>query len=448
MAFNSSGLSEVQKAKKSRLSIGEGESRSRAVRVDGGGVRRACLQVAVPPLIRSMLRVAYLFERFPSFGQTFCYREVAELLGQGAEATIFSIRRPSGEPAQDWNGEVIRRVVYVPGDDELVEEIDRANRGGKLPAKAARSLKEWGRQSDFLRLYQAAFVGMKLEEARINRVHAHFAGMAARTAYWIREFFGIEFSLTVHANDIFAPREFVVHLGKIFEAATVVVTVSDFAVARLRERFPDCATKFHRVYNGVEVETFRPAMFHGSVPLILSIGRLIEKKGFGDLIDACAELKAAGFEFRCEIVGEGPLDEVLAAQIAARGLQREVELLGPLSQFEIKARLQVANVFVLACTRDAEGGMDNLPTVIMEAMASGLPVISTHVGGVPEMVQPGVNGGLVAEQDAIALAEALGRMITDAPRARKFGAESRRLAQEKFSLVENVRSLARLLSVN
>ncbi len=139
-----------------------------------------------------MLRMGYLFERFPSFGQTFCYREVAELERQGAELSIFSIRQPTGEPPQDWDESIIERVTYLPGEAELVAEIRRAERAGELPTAAVTALKEWGRQPDFLRLYQAAYIGLRLRKAGIQRVHAHFAGMAARTAYWIRQFFGIE----------------------------------------------------------------------------------------------------------------------------------------------------------------------------------------------------------------------------------------------------------------
>ncbi len=260
-----------------------------------------------------MLRIGYVFERFPSFGQTFCYREVAELERQGAEVSVFSIRRPAGEPLQDWNERIVRRIHYLPKEAELITEIGQAIRRSDLPAPAASAITEWGRQSDFLRLYQAAHIGLRLRQAGIARAHAHFAGMAARTAYWIKQFFGIDYSVTAHANDIFAPRDFVISLQKIFDSAASVVTVSDFAVARLRDQFPQSAGKIHRVYNGVDLGAFEPAQFSGGSPLILSIGRLIAKKGFADLVSACAVLKREGREFRCEIIGEGPLEAGLSA---------------------------------------------------------------------------------------------------------------------------------------
>lgn len=395
-----------------------------------------------------MLRVGYLFERFPSFGQTFCYREIAELQRQGAELAIFSIRRPTDEPAQDWDANVVSRVTYLPEEAALVQEIARDISRGALPEKAVQALKQWGRKTDFLRLYQACHVGQLLRSAGIQRVHAHFAGMAARTAYWIKQFFGIDYSLTVHANDIFAPREFEISLTSLFDAATAIVTVSDFAVEELKKRFPQNARKMHRVYNGIEVERFRVAQFASEIPLVISIGRLIEKKGFADLVAACAELKKRGVHFRCEIIGEGPLQAELTAQIRAAELEQHVRLLGPRSQHEIIERLAAANVFVLACTTEADGGMDNLPTVIMEAMAAGLPVISTSLAGVPEMVSPGETGELIPQRDPLALATAIARLLSDVPAARELGRVARARAAEKFAIATNVRALAAILKSN
>ena len=393
-----------------------------------------------------MLRVAYLFERFPSFGQTFCYREVAELVRQGADVTVFSIRRPTGEPPQDWDESIVRRVHYLPEEAALTKEIEAAVHRRELPAEAVRALEQWGRQSDFLRLYQAAYVGLRLRAAGITRVHAHFAGMAARTVYWLRQFFGVAYSITAHANDIFTPRDFAVSLEMIMRDAAAVVTVSDFSAAHLRERFPDCAPKFHRVYNGVEPGAFRQSDFSAEPPLILAIGRLIEKKGLAQLISACRFLAVRGRSFRCEIIGEGPLEESLAAHIAHSHLEDHVKLLGTRTQSQIVERLAAATVFALPCATEAGGGMDNLPTVIMEAMAAGLPVISTPIAGVPEMVQPGATGELVPPNEPLALADAIERIIGDQQRARQLGAAGRELAAEKFSVETNVRALAAILA--
>src|SRR6266550_9558618 len=182
-----------------------------------------------------MANFAYLFERFPSFGQTFCYREVAELAQQGITPPIFSIRDPKDEPPQDWDKDIVQRVHYLPEEKELPDNVCRARKKGKLTANIVAALDEWGRRTDFLRLYQAVHVGLRLQELGIRHVHAHFAGMAARAAFWITKFFPITFSFTAHANDIFAPSKFEIGLDKIVEAARVVVTETDYAEKFLRE---------------------------------------------------------------------------------------------------------------------------------------------------------------------------------------------------------------------
>src|SRR4029077_4809424 len=252
-----------------------------------------------------MTPFAYLFERFPSFGQTFCYREVAELNRQGITPPIFSIRNPKDEPPQDWDTRIVKRVHYLPEEKELLEEVQRASKKRRLTPEIIAALDEWGRRTDFLRLYQAVYVGLRLQEAGINHVHAHFAGMAARTAFWIAKFFPITFSFTAHANDIFAPRNFEIGQDKLVSAARVIITETDYSEKFLRERFAESADRIHRIYNGLNLAEFGRARFSSDPPWIVAIGRLIAKKGFANLIRACAILVERGRSFRCEIFGDG-----------------------------------------------------------------------------------------------------------------------------------------------
>lgn len=394
-----------------------------------------------------MPEVAYLFERFPSFGQTFCYREIAELDRQGAKVHVYSIRRPIDEPKQDWDQQLVRRVRYLPDENALAQEVDRTLRAGGVSALTQKTVEDWGRQSDFLRLYQAIYVGMRMQRDGLRHLHAHFAGMAARTAYWIHEFFGIPYSFTAHANDIFAPRDFVVSLAKLMTSAEAVVAVSDYAADFLRNRFPEIAAKVHRIYNGVDLSRFHPVDFGSGVPAIVSIGRLIEKKGFTDLIGACRLLKRRGRPFTCEIIGEGPLEAALRSQIAQDGLESCVKLVGPQTQSEIALRLAYATIFVLPCTREKGGGMDNLPTVIIEAMAAGLPVVSTPIAGVPEMVENDSSGKLVPEHDPEAVSAAIEYLIANPEQARSFGDRGRAIAREKFSIEASGRALRTLFEL-
>jgi glycosyltransferase involved in cell wall biosynthesis len=314
-----------------------------------------------------------------------------------------------------------------------------------FPNQVGVEIEKWGRQTDFLRLYQAAYIGMRMLKRGIPRLHAHFAGMAARTGYWVWKFFDIPYSFTAHANDIFAPRPFVIGLDLLIESATDVVTESDHAANFLAERYPGSAAKVHRVYNGLELSNFIQADFQSSTPLIVSVGRLVEKKGFADLIAACRLLKEKGQRFRCEIIGEGPLEMALREQIDRDGLtQTECELIGPLPQTAIAQRLAAANVFALPCMTEASGGMDNLPSVIIEAMASGLPVVSTTIAGVPEMVEAGVTGELVPEKNPQALSEAIKAFLIDRERAQQFGRAGLTRARQKFAIEKSARALIAL----
>src|SRR6266478_2289216 len=364
--------------------------------------------------------LAYVFERFPKFSQTFCYREIAELFHQGVQPAIFSLRRPDFGPETTWDDSITSTVHQLPEGDVFARLADEAS---SSLAKAAR-----------------------LKKSGVRHVHTHFAGMAARTAFWIRKFFGINYSLTVHANDIFVPPNFEIGLSEILSSASAIVTVSDFAANQLRERFPENAGRVHRIYNGIDCARFKPAQFERP-PLILCIGRLISKKGFDVLIDACALLRQRGHGFRCEIIGEGPLLEELQARIDRQDLREHVNLAGPQTQSKIATRLTQATVFALPCRIDPDGAMDNLPTVVMEAMVAGLPVVSTDIGGISEMVRDRETGLLVAQNDPAATADALSQLISDIDLAQSFGGKGRKRAEEIFSIEKNVRVLRELIAL-
>ena len=341
---------------------------------------------------------------------------------------------------------IIERVHYLPDEKDLLEDVRRASKKRKLNPETVAALERWGRRTDFLRLYQAVYVGLRLREMGIGHVHAHFAGMAARTAFWINEFFPISFSFTAHANDIFAPRGFEIGLNKLVDAARAIVTETNYAAQFLRERFPRRADRVHRIYNGLDLGEFDRAHFSSTPPLIIAIGRLIPKKGFSDLIRACALLAERGKSFRCEIIGEGPLENELRGQIDEMHLQNNVVLTGAMPQTQLRGRLAGANVFVLPSVIDPDGGMDNLPTVIMEAMATGLPVVSTNIGGIPEMVLENETGFLVQPEDAVALAGAIERVTSYQSLGQRLGQAGYERAQTLFSIEKNARELCARLT--
>jgi len=201
----------------------------------------------------------------------------------------------------------------------------------------------------------------------------------------------------------------------------------------------------HRIYNGLNLAEFGRADFSSAPPLILAVGRMIAKKGFADLVRACGLIAERGKSFRCEIIGEGPLENELRGQITELNLQNRVALSGAKPLRDVRQRLAVANIFVLPGIIDPDGGMDNLPTVVMEAMATGLPVASTTIGGIPEMVVENETGFLVQPADALSLAEAIEKVIDDRLLAQRLGHAGYERAQKLFSIDKNVRELCTLI---
>jgi len=289
--------------------------------------------------------------------------------------------------------------------------------------------------------------------ANVHHVHVHFANRAAHTALFLKEISGIPFSVTAHGQDFMKDLGSDDLLREICAAAEFVAAETDYSRDLLRQRCPAYAAKIHRVYNGIDLERFsmlrcdtaRPAVAPYHIPQIVSVGRLVTFKGFDDLIDACAELQRRGADFICEIIGDGPLREMLQAKIERLDLSSRVHLLGSLSQNAVLEKLQAADLFALASTTDAQGATDIFPTVILEAMASARPVVSTRLAGIPELVLDGDTGILVSPGDASALTEALQRLVYDRELRLRYGRAGRARIEQHFQIENTVAPLLKLL---
>jgi len=303
------------------------------------------------------------------------------------------------------------------------------------------TLRHLGERSDKRRVYEAAWIGYQIKKLRskVRHAHSHFAGVGARCCWWLRKFYGHSYSFTAHANDIFCPQgEVYPEAAPLALDASLIVTVSDYTAHDLRQRFPEAADRVQRVYNGLDLEPFKRARERAGIPHrlggILSVGRLIEKKGYDDLINACALMRDRGLKFQCRIVGEGPLEPELRFQIADLNLNQHVSLTGPLPMQEITRLLaEETQIFALACKTEKDGGKDNLPTVLMEAMAASLPCVSTRLAGVPEMVINGETGLLCEEKQPEALAGLLAALLGDPTRCEQMGKAGLLHARKNFA---------------
>jgi hypothetical protein len=208
---------------------------------------------------------AYVFERFPSFTQTFCVREVEELRRQGVKPLVFSIHDTAGEDIRHFPRELIDRVITLPQGEALVEEVKALKAANLLPQKTVLTLRHWGDKPDKRRVHEAAWIGYRLEQAGVRHVHAHFAGIAARTCWWLREFHRVSYSFTGHANDILCPDPFEVSRAILVRDAATVITVSDFTASYLRRTYGG-GRKVKRVYNGLDLEPISRGIGGWSTP--------------------------------------------------------------------------------------------------------------------------------------------------------------------------------------
>ncbi len=259
---------------------------------------------------------------------------------------------------------------------------------------------------------------------------------------------GISFSFTAHAKDLYLTRKHII--ARRTSAAEFVVTCTGYNVRYLEDIQSHPSGKINLIYHGIDLDMFnaRPAaaVAQALPPLILSVGRLVPKKGLNDLIAACALLKAAGVAFRCRIIGEGPLRNALQEQINAAGLEAAVTLEGAMTHASLIALYATADIFALAPRIADDGDRDGIPNVIAEAMAIGLPVVSTDVSGIPELVRNLETGLLVPPRNPAALAQAMEQLLRERPLALRLAAQGRALLERDFDLWTTTRRLHGLIA--
>ncbi|GAB4145722.1 MAG: glycosyltransferase family 4 protein [Candidatus Promineifilaceae bacterium] len=400
-----------------------------------------------------MTRIAYILKMYPRFSETFIVNEILELERQGVDVRIYSLRKPDDGRFHASLARVKANVVYVPQYPQMELERVRAAHEFLATARPAayadgRAYAETLQQPYGLkRFLQAGFIAAHLLKHPVDALHAHFASSAARVANLVTRLTRIPYSFTAHAKDIFHEEVNPISLQRKISEARFVVTVSQFNRAYLQQLLGDAPGDVRCLYNGIDLHQFCPDPRIEREPgLILGVGRLVEKKGFDLLIDACAILQQRGLNFRCEIVGSGEQRDALAQQIMASGLANKVFLVGPRTQEDVRVAYQRATIFALPCRIGQDGNRDGLPTVLLEAMACGLPVVTTPVTGNPEIVDDGLTGRLVAEEDAMALANALAELLQDEAQRRQMGLAAREKTEQAFDVRRNVTQLRQWLA--
>jgi len=408
------------------------------------------------------LRVAYVVKRFPRLSQTFVLNEIIELERQGVEVEVFSLLDAPVEARHDLMGSLKARVTYLSGLRQIagtqVEQIRRDRSGSSAISALV------GASSPYCDAFPpskrpAADAGLVLQSAGLamlaarfgcHHLHAHFASDATTVAMLAARLSGIPFSFTAHARDIYStyvsPEVDARTRRAKIAASQFVVTVSDYNRSHLRRLAgPGNERKIVRLYNGVDLDRLPFADLQQREPgLVLGVGRLVEKKGFGDLLHALAALRASSHPWRCVIVGEGPCESELRGLSQSLGIAGRVTFLGAKPPTEVLALMRRATVLAMPSVVDAGGDRDGLPTVLLEALASGLPAVATDITGLPEIIDDGVSGLLIPPHRPDLLAERLFSVMTDKALATRLARHGRQKAERQFDLKTNVRVLGSL----
>lgn len=404
-------------------------------------------------------RVAYLVSQYPAVSHVFIEREVLGLRARGVEVHTFSVRKPDPKTlhSQVMRDEAAATVVLQEDPKALALSNARvATRRLRPYATALKQALGSGERALKQRTWQVFYLAeaVKLYETMRERglrhVHAHFANNGADIARLAvalgRAIDGPDagwcWSFSMHG-----PTEFeevtAFDLAAKTEQADGVACITDFTRSQLM-RIVDPAVwpRLDIVHMSVEPERFAPpaSREHEGPLRVLDVGRLVPEKGGPVLVDAVGQLKDRGVDVQVRFVGAGDLMERLRADIAERGLDDRVELLGNRSQEEILEQYLWADVFVLPSFQEG------LPVVIMEALSTQLPVVSTRINGIGELVVDGVTGRLLTPGRADLVADALEQLAADPELRQRLGAAGRQAVLDGYTTAQTSEQMEHFLT--
>ncbi|GHA74669.1 glycosyltransferase [Cognatilysobacter bugurensis] len=395
-------------------------------------------------------RVLYIVSAFPAWSETFIVREVRTLIDDGVDVRILSLKDRSDGLVQTDAAAMLDRVHWPQPAMQATRRVlgEVLARPGRILGAAARIVAGTWREPVSMLKSLVAF-GRGLEHLHWLRsfdpelIHAHWATYPSTVAWALGRVLDRPFGFTSHAHDIFLHRHL---LRTKLEDSALAITISQHNVEWFQRHVSSEANRKLRVVHcGVDLDMLDWKPGGRSDDLIVATGRLHPIKGFDTLIRALALLDQRGAAFRCRIIGDGPLRDELETLIRSLGLEKRVELAGAQPQEVVRASLDEAAVFALPSQVSDDGGRDGIPVALMEAMASGCPVVSCLTSGIPELIENGEGGLLVRERDPAALADALQRLLSDRALRERFSRAARDRVEQQFDARTEARKLHRLM---
>ncbi|HET7314555.1 glycosyltransferase family 4 protein [Salinisphaera sp.] len=397
------------------------------------------------------MQIAYVVDTFPKRSETFVRDEVEWMARRGCLDRVFALKSEP-EALEELSDNVRKRIRLLP-EIEAPEMYSRLNRLRWLRRQPglfrsrlmARSM---SRESFEQFVLGSALARMLRAEPLPDAMHVHFAGLSAHLARYARHITGVPYTFCAHHYDIFhsAPPNFPV----LTHDAARMTTISEYNRRYLIEHFKLPADKIEVIHCGIDTERFdsdtrasaQERVAGESTLNLISVGRLTAVKAQSDQIEAARLLADAGLDFKLRIIGDGEQSAALSKQIDTLGLSSHVQLLGAQASRTVRQELRRADIFVMSSL--SEG----IPVALMEAMATRLPVITTGVRGIPELVIDQVNGVLVPENNPRALADAIHDLAADPTRRHSMGESGRQTVIESFSADKEYRKLAQVWERN
>ena len=395
--------------------------------------------------------IGYVLRKFPVLSETFILNEILALESAGIAVHIFSLERPNDSRFHEDLAKLKADITYLPtGRRTLWDHNARAaQRYGKRYLKAFGYAIRHINPSLFFRFLQGTYVANHARRLGLTHLHSHFANRPTSVAFFASWLTNIPYSFTAHAADIFRKRVNQKALARKIDRARFVIAISDFNKTYLERLQPESAAKIMRLYNGIDLERFVPNGHLRKDPFtILCVSRLVEKKGIPVLIEACRKLHERKIDFQCFIVGGGRERSQLELLIRQSQVRHSVKLVGPQTHGQVLQWYQSADLYVLPCLVGSDGNRDGLPVSIVEALACGIPVITTPMTGIPEIIQHGQNGLIVPMGDPEALAGAIQNVIESPSLHQNLKSSARRSVEAHFDLRQTSGVLQSLLQAN
>ncbi len=397
-------------------------------------------------------RLAVLVKRFPRLSETFVLDEVLELRRQGVDLELFALLDPHEVTVHDAARPLCDEVSYLRASDDLRGTLGALREGlptlARHPIGSVRGLAFAVRRRRATRRHfiEALVLVRRMRARGLTHLHAHFAHSPTSVAELVSLVSGMPYSFTAHAKDIYTTLP--INLARRVRNARFVVTCTDCNRRYLAEVAVGDAPKVTVVHHGVDVDRFASGPRQPVPHRILTVGRLVPKKGHRVLADALAILSSRGIPFEWRVVGGGPLRDELRAHVEAAGIADRVRVLGARTQREVAAEYARAELFALTPLVLEDGDRDGIPNVLREAMASGVAVVTTSVSGIPELIEAGSTGWLVQPGDPDAVADALEEALTDSARRQKVADAARSWVVEHENLADCTAKLTELFAAN